>query len=271
MLLPPDDARLFFKLMPALQVFGNQRLNVIKSLKDTEQYKNISNEQRLKLRDAVYGKPEIIADFVRENPDGFSKDELDIVAGWKHFITGDFFIERILKKYAIFIHGEKVYGVLALLEPLDYLLGGRPLPVYVKTVLLPFKGKIIYDGLLQTYSVYFGSGISGNASTQYRAAKAQGKIIESLDPGWEPVKPKPRVEKDWRPLLDELQEKASKLKASADDPAIHGPAFKLLQASLVFAHTAIESPDNIQELDKALRKVSLAVNKSDKTLDLLDY
>lgn len=271
MLLSPDDARLFFQLMPALQVFGNRRLNIVKNLKVTEQYKKISMEERLHLRDAIYGKPGIIDDFIRENPDGFSKDELEIVAGWKNYIAGDFFIERILKKYAIFIQDEKVYGVLSLSDPLDYLFEGRPLPVYVKTVLLPFKGKIIYDGLLQSYNVFFGSGISGNLATKYRAAKAQGKIIESLDPQWEPVKSKPRVEKDWRPLLDEINEKISKLKASSDDPAIHAPAFKLLHASLAFARAAAEKPDDVQELEKAIHKVRLAFNKAQKTLDLLDY
>ncbi len=39
MLLSPEDARLFFKLMPALHVFANQRLNIIENLQDTEQYK----------------------------------------------------------------------------------------------------------------------------------------------------------------------------------------------------------------------------------------
>jgi len=128
MLLSPEDARLFFTLLPALQVFGNQRLNIVKNLKDTEQYKKISTADRLTLRDAVYAKPEIITAFVSENPFAFSKDELEIVAGWKNYIAGDFFIERILKKYAIFIRDEKAYGVLALTEPLDYVLGGRPLP-----------------------------------------------------------------------------------------------------------------------------------------------
>lgn len=271
MLLSPEDARLFLKLMPALHVFANQRLNIIKNLQDTEQYKKISDEQRLKLRDSVYETPGIIDAFVRENPFDFSKDELDIVAGWKNFIAGDFFIERVLKKYTIFIRGEKVYGVLSLSDPIDYLLGGRPLPIYVKTVLLPFKGKIIYDGLLQGYNVSFGSGISGNQATQYRAAKAQGKIIESLDPLLQTVKSKPRVEKDWRPLLDEINEKISKLKASSDAPAIHAPAFKLLQASLLFARAAAGGPDDIEELEKALHKVRLAFNKTQKTLDLLDY
>lgn len=72
-------------------------------------------------------------------------------------------------------------------------------------------------------------------------------------------------------MLDELREKISKLKASGDDPAIHAPAFKLLQASLVFAQTAAEKPEDAQELEKALYKVRLAFNKTQKTLDLLDY
>jgi hypothetical protein len=271
MLLSPDDARLFFKLMPALQFFGNQRLNVIKNLKDVEQYRKISDEQRLKLRDAVYKKPEIIDAFVKENPFGFSQDDLEIVAGWKNFIVGDFFIERILKKYAIFIYDDKVYGVLGLVEPLDYVLDGRPLPVYVKTVLLPFKGRIIYDGLMQSYSVYFGGGISGTAANQYRAAKMKGTIIESLDPGWKPAQAKPRLEKDWRPVLNELTEKASKLKASKDDPAIHAPAFKLLQATLTFVRTAIENPDDMDKLDQAIHKVALAHNKIGDILELMDY
>lgn len=225
----------------------------------------------MKLRNSVYKTPEIIDAFARENPFDFSKDELDIVAGWKNFIAGDFFIERILKKYAIFIRGEKVYGVLSLIEPIDHVLGGRPLPVYVRAVLLPFKGKIIYDGLLESYNIYFGSGISGNQAMHYRAAKAQGKIIESLDPQWQPVRSKPRVEKDWRPVLDEINEKISKLNAGSDAPAIHAPAFKLLQSTLAFARAAVETPNDLEALEKALHKTRLAFNKTQKTLDLLDY
>jgi len=111
MLLAPDDAHLFFKLMPALQVFSNQQLKVIKNCSDVEQYKKIPNEQRVKLRNAVYEKPEIIETFVLENPFEFSKDEMEIVAGWRNFIAGNFFIIKTLKQYAIFIHDEKMYGV----------------------------------------------------------------------------------------------------------------------------------------------------------------
>jgi len=270
MQLSQEDASLFFKLMPALQTFANQRLNLIKGLKDLEGYKIISNEERVELRNAVYETPEIIDDFVRENPFSFSKDELDIVSGWKNSIADSFFIAQLTKKHAIFIHNEDVYAVLALAQPLQDILWGAPLPVYVKTVLLPFKGKIIYDGLLQGHNISFGPGISTSVKNRYRVAKQKGEIIESLDPDWKPALPKPEKMKDWKPLLDELNEKASKLRSSSNEPLMIGPAFSLAKAGLDFARVAVEFPEDLEKLDKALDKVIRASNKVEKTMYYLD-
>jgi hypothetical protein len=271
MRLLPDDAALFFKLMPALQTFANRHLKIIKALDRVEQYQEISNEQRVKLRNALYKKPALIDQFVQENSLDLSPNELAIVQGWKNFVAGDFFIDRVLKKHAIFIANNKVYGVLALIEPLEIVLSGMPFPAYVKTVLLPFKGKIIYDGLLEGYNVFFGSGISGSMSNTYRAAKQQGKIIESLDPGWQPTEPKISIRKDWGPLLDEVMQKASKFRASANDPAILGPAFSLVRASLEFAKIAIEKHEDINALEKALRKTERALRKAEDVMYFSEY
>ena len=271
MQLSREDAALFFKLMPALQIFANQHLKIIRDLNSVEQYQNISNDKRVKLRNALYKKPDLFDTFVKENPFGFPSDELAIVSGWKNFVAGDFFIDRVLKKYAIFIGNNKVYGVLALVEPLQVVLDGMPFPAYVKTVLLPFKGKIIYDGLLEGYNIFFGRGISGSTTNTYRAAKQQGKIIESLDPSWQPPEYKTRIRKDWRPLLDEVMERASKLRASADDPAILSPAFSLVRASLEFASLAIEKHNDIIALDKVLRKVERAFRKAEDALYYSEY
>ncbi len=261
MLLSPTDASQFFKLMPALQVFANHKLQIIKNLKNVEQYQKLSDEQRVKLRNAFYQKTDLIDEFVRENPSGFSSEELAIVSEWRNFVAGDFMIERILKKYTIFIGGNKVYGVLALTEPFRQVLGGMPLPVYVKTVLLPFKGKIIYDGLIEGYNIFFGHGVSTSASNTYQAAKLQGKIIESLDPGWQPAKPKVVVLKDWKPALTELSERASKLRAGGGDPVVLSPAFSLIRASLDFAQKAVENPDDPDVIGKSLQKVERAFEK----------
>lgn len=261
MLLSHEDAAVFFKLMPALQVYANRNLHIIKNLEDVEQYQNISNEQRIRLRNALYKKPQLIEDFVQENPSGFSADELAIVFGWKNFVAGNFMIDRILKKYAIFVGDNKVYGVLALTEPFRHVLGGMSLPVYIKTVLLPFKGKIIYDGLIEGYNIFFGHGVSTSVSNTYRAAKQQGKIIESLDPDWRPPKPKVMGSKNWEPILSEISEKASKLRAGGGDPAVLSPAFSLIRASLELAQKAIDAPDDLDALEKPFQKVQRAFDK----------
>ena len=49
--------------------------------------------------------------------------------------------------------------MLGLNQGFDELVHRSHLPLYVKTVLLPFKEKIVYDGLFQAYNVYFGAGI----------------------------------------------------------------------------------------------------------------
>ena len=56
MQLSYEDVSLFFKLMPALQVFANQRLKIIENMGSVEQYQEISNTQRVKLRNAFYKK-----------------------------------------------------------------------------------------------------------------------------------------------------------------------------------------------------------------------
>ena len=271
MQLSQEDTALFFKLMPALQTFANRRLKIIKELKDVETYKTISNEKRVELRNAVYENLKVIDDFVRENPFSFSQDELDIVSGWENFIADSFFIAQLTKKYAIFIHDEDVYAVLALAQSLQDILWGASLPVYVKTVLLPFKGKIIYDGLLQGHNVHFGPGISSSVKNRYRVAKQKGEIIESLDPGWKPASAKSKKRKDWKPLLDELNDKASKLRSSSSEPLMYGPAFSLAKACLDFARVAVEFPEDLEKLDQALNKVIRASNKVEKTMYSLDW
>jgi hypothetical protein len=272
MQLTSEDAALFFKLMPALQVYANQQLQVIKKLDDVEQYKNISNEQRVKLRNAVYKNPDVISDFVQQNPFEFPAEELEIVLGWKGFIAGSFYIERILKKYAIFIgENNKVYGVLALTEPFRHVLGGMPLPFYLKTVLLPFKGKIIYDGLIEGYNMFFGGGIATSMSNLFKAAKLQGKVIKSLDPDWRPPEPKVVVQKNWKPLLDELSEKASKLRAGDGESFVMSPAFSLIRASLDFAKVVSENPNDLEALDKPMQKLQRAFEKLQNTVYLSDF
>jgi hypothetical protein len=80
------------------------------------------------------------------------------------------------------------YGVLALTEPFEDLVGPY-LPVWTETVLLPYKDKIIYDGLLSSYNMSFGPGIRRSLNDDYRAAKDRLGIVTSLPIVERPKKP----------------------------------------------------------------------------------
>ena len=183
MLLSLDEAELFFKLHRALMFFVNQRLKVLPgTIRDADEFSGLSPEQRLQVRDAFLDEMDLIEKFIDENPNDFTVDELEIVKSWHELVAGDFFIFRYLKKYAVFLSSERLpvaYGVLALTQPFEELVGPY-LPVMISAVLLPFRDKLIYDGLLGGYPVSFGGGIRCSLKETYESAKQRLGIVTSL-------------------------------------------------------------------------------------------
>jgi hypothetical protein len=269
MKLSKQDADLFFELMWTLQYFINQKLRILSIIKTLEDYIACSTEEKLKVRQALYEQPELIDTFIDGNPRQFSEEKLEIVKAWKQFIAGDFYIERMLKKYTIFISSDNnVYAVLALHDAFENMLYKGQLPVLVKAVLLPFKGKIVYDGLLQGYNIFFGSGISGDLKEIYMAAKQNGRIIESLEsPGTQPATCKARKAlKDWKPEFEKLVTRAKKLRGGGGQPAIYSPAFSLVKASLELGQLAVSDSEDVTRLWTCLEKVERALRKVETTL-----
>jgi len=183
MLLEPQDVELFFRLHRTLMVFVNQRLKVIPNkLATPGEFAVLSPEVRLKVRDALNAKLDLIESFVDENPAHLSEDELDIVRSWRHLVAGRFYVFRELKKYTVFLMttGPAIaYGVLALSQPFENLIGPY-LPVMTQTVLLPFKDKIVYDGLMSSYNISFGPGIRRSLNESFKEAKLRHGIVTSL-------------------------------------------------------------------------------------------
>src|SRR5271166_1976170 len=50
----------------------------------------------------------------------------------------------------------------------------------VKTTLLPFQGRIVYDGLVTGYNMTFGSGVRRRLNDSYKEAKERFGIVTSL-------------------------------------------------------------------------------------------
>ena len=183
MQLSLEDVELFFRLHRGLMFFVNQRLKVIdKKVATPEKYSGLPPETRLKVHKALLDHMDLIDAFADENPFEFSEEDLEVVRSWKHLVSGTFYVFRYLKTHTIFLTDKEpvvAYGVLALFDPFEAVIG-PDLPRMVETTLLPFKGKIVYDGLFTGYNVTFGGGIKRRLNESYKEAKERFGIITSL-------------------------------------------------------------------------------------------
>ena len=181
--LPEQDIALFYKLHPAVVVYANRQLGIVSGASTAKELLSVPVEKRLEVQDALCDHVELFDAFADENPSGFSAEGLAIVRSWKHLLRGRFLLLRYLKQHAIFLSTgspAKAYGVCALGDSFEELIPRFALPVMVQAVLLPFKGRIVYDGLLQSYRVSFGGGMRRGFKESYDDAKARFGIITSL-------------------------------------------------------------------------------------------
>jgi len=173
MILTQQESELFFRLYNALLDYTNERKRV------TTMKAEYSDSERLEIRDVLFKDVSIIDRYVKNNPDSLSTEEIEILIEWKQAILGSFFLLRQLSKYAIFLsEDDKAYGVIALTTKVEYMV--YALPAYITTVLLPFKGRIIYDGLMLTRSISFGGGMKKSLNRIYNEAKARHGVITSF-------------------------------------------------------------------------------------------
>jgi hypothetical protein len=232
-------------------------------------------QQVARLRDACYAKAPIFDEYLAANPDRLAGDELAIVAGWRQRITAEFYIVRHLNTYTVFLLMKEpahLYGVLGLIDPLEAIMGGAPLPIMVKATLLPFRDRIIYDGLLAPYNILLGPGIRGSVNQTYSRLKEREGIIESLlGPDGGPLirtslarkaagKPVP----NWRPTVDEIAGQAEKLRQS--ETRLQGAVFGLLRAAASLAQASLLGQGADEETAKRMKSVRTAMTKIEKLL-----
>jgi len=179
--LPKKDIQLFFKLYLKLLHYTNQKLKVFKGATTPSKMDGVILDEQTEIRDALFNNPSIIDSFAEENPSKFTREELNIVTGWRHHVKGSFYIVRYLKRYAVFLdeNATRAYGVLALNNSFQEILGPE-LPVRLEAVLLPFKGRIVYDGLIRYNNIIFGRGFQKSLKEDYQMAKHRHGVITSL-------------------------------------------------------------------------------------------
>ncbi len=180
----PDEVTRFYRIWFVLLRYVNDRRHVSASLPARPAEGTLQPAHAVALRDALWADDALCAGFIAANPAALPPADLALVGSWRHRVAGRFFIERYLTKHTIFLSEVTpvhAYGVLGLVSPIEEIVGPS-VPIYVQTVLLPFEGRIIYDSLLASYALTFGSGIRRSLREAYRATQERDGLITSLPP-----------------------------------------------------------------------------------------
>lgn len=182
MLLSREEAELVFRLHCALMQFVMEQVQAAGVPSSAANYPSLPAEQRQEVVKAFLGRLDLLDAFVAANPARLSAEELGIVSSWRHLVSGRFIALRQHKKHMIFLACDEkscAYGVTGLVDPMELVIG-QPLPAMVQTVLLPFRGKIVYDGIISKFRVAFGPGSRRGFEETLRTVKQTHGLVTSL-------------------------------------------------------------------------------------------
>ena len=187
--LSKEDALLFHKLMNSLLFYVNKKVNVIKNANTLKEFLHNDVQETQPLRKRIFSDKYNFTDsYLQENPDSLNQEELSIIASWKKYKAGKFFIVKHAKEYSLFFNSEnqKVYGIKGITDSFEEKFHGYA-PIMVDITLIPFREHIIYDGLFAPYNLSFGGGMRKSLKSESEEAIQEFGVIASLE---QPIKKK---------------------------------------------------------------------------------
>lgn len=184
MLLPPADAALFYRAWGALLAWANEQRRIVAAFPRPAPGQPIDMALANQIRKVVWADDALRERFLAEGAADLGDAERDLIASWRHRISGQFVIFKHLQKHSIFM-SKDVYAVLGIYTPFMELFPF--IPTYVHAVLIPFRDVIITDGILESppMQISFGGGIRRIFQQQYSSARAEGQVCRSLP--WQAV------------------------------------------------------------------------------------
>ena len=178
-----DAADKFIRLHLQLLHYAGQQREVLPPDMSLESLFEEPLELKVDCRDAIYAPSPLLDRFLAEHHDSLSAEERDIVRAWAGYVSGTLIVLRHLKKHTIFLDDASpanAYGVLGLNDDLEELFPRPVLPTFVKTVLLPYQGVVVCDGLFRGYSITIGSNMRRGMNENYKEIKSAGQLITAL-------------------------------------------------------------------------------------------
>lgn len=181
MILAPDEAALFYRAWWPLLAWVNDKKHLVPSFPTPTPDRPIPVPIANPVRLALWADDRLREQFLAERGSALASAERELIASWKHRISGQFILFKHLRSHSIFMNKD-VFGVVGIYSPLAELV--HNVPAYVDAFLLPFGDRIIIDGILMSPGVQlsFGAGMRRVFEKQYAEARDQSQIRTSLLP-----------------------------------------------------------------------------------------
>jgi hypothetical protein len=181
MTLLPEERKTFFRNWLGLLSFVNEKYNLVESFGHPKSPAGIKPDTVTKLKTKLWENVLIIDEYIDSVWD-LQRNDINILREWKKKINGTFFIVRHLKKHSVFMNDKSnlLYGVIGITNPIFEIITADMLPIAVKTALIPFGDKIIYDSIFNVQNIQFSSNMRKSFNEQYMEIKREKGIISIM-------------------------------------------------------------------------------------------
>ncbi len=145
-----------------------------------EKAKNLNTQEVWVVAGFLWSHPEVIDLYVSTAK--LPPEYREIVTSWKRFVSGEFILERHLKRGSVFISlkDEQMYMVNGIFSSWEDMIPCADLPILLRATLIPFRDKIIYDSIVTCSNVIIGHSYAETFKEIYLSAKLTKTIRSSL-------------------------------------------------------------------------------------------
>ncbi len=185
MLIPQDAADRFIQLYLRLMHYAGRERRVLPAGMTVDEFIDTPMEMKGRCRDAIYEPSPLFGQFLEAHNADLTDQEQALVSVWaRHHVRGTLVMLTHRKEHTVFLDMRPpthAYGVLGLTTELSKMFSERYLPVLVETVLLPYEGVVVCDGLIAVRSIIIGPNMERDMKAEYRDLKKRGQVIISGD------------------------------------------------------------------------------------------
>ena len=174
MVLDKDEQKVFFGIYLQLIRWVNEEFRFYDDLLNRKQTAVDATKGNM-VANKLFENPEWIDMYLHKNK-RLSRNDRAILLEWRdYFILDAFCLIKNLKRFSIFMNTKDsqdiLYGVVGITQPFSEMFPSKDLPMFLKTVLLPFKGKIISNGMFAISDKPIDSDSKEQIYSLYQKAK----------------------------------------------------------------------------------------------------